>query len=432
VTATSVRARWAAAGALLVVGLVAVVYRGALDANFHDDDFNWLFDARRFDWAHLVDLARYSHFYRPVVELYFTAGLALFGCAPAPFHALSIAIHLANVAQVFLLARALTGRALTAYLGALLFSVQPGYVEAVVWVGAITDLLPAFWKLLALNLWIRHLQAPAASWYAGTLAAFILCLGTHESAVTILPTLVALDALLDWPGLRARAWQAWGRRRLARYAPFAVLLLAFLAVTYYVNSRSYLVQEGYYRLGWHAVPKIYDYLASLYVGRRRFWWRVATTIVVALIAWRGTPRMRFYLLWMLIALLPVSFFTWGNASRYLYVPAVGFAMLAAELLLAAAPLTRRLAPRRAGLVLAAVVAFLVLRFAVFAAHGVEDFREVTRRYDRFNAIVRQAHAAAPGPDVHVPAAVVENIDVLYRDAAAETALCRPGVRVVVD
>ena len=425
------RSRWAAA-ALLVLGLVAVVYRGALDANFHDDDFNWLFDARRFDWAHLVDFTRYSHFYRPVVELYFTAGLAAFGCAPAPFHALSIAIHLANVAQVFVLAHALTGRALAAYLAALLFCVQPGYVEAVVWVGAITDLLPAFWKLLAMNLWIRHLQAPAPGWYAGTLAAFTLCLGTHESAVTILPMLLALDALLEWPGLQPGAWAAWLRRRLLRYAPLAMLLVAFLGVTYYVNSRSYLVTDGYYRLGWHAVPKIYDYLASLYVGRRRFWWRVATTVVVAAIAWRGTPRMRFYLLWILVALLPVSFFTWGNASRYLYVPAVAFAMLAAELLLAGAPLLERFAPRPTRLVLAAVVAFLVLRFAAFATRGVEDFREVTRRYDRFNAVVREAHAAAPGPEIHVPAAVLKDIDVLYRDAAAETALCTRGVRVVVD
>jgi hypothetical protein len=74
----------------------------------------------------------------------------------------------------------------------------------------------------------------------------------------------------------------------------------------------------------------------------------------------------------------------------------------------------------------------VLRSAVFAAQGVEDFREVTRRYDRFNAVVRQAQATSPGPEVHVPASAVENIDVLYRDAAAETALCTAGIRVVVD
>jgi len=38
---------------------------------------------------------------------------------------------------------------------ALFFAVQPGFVEAVAWVGAITDLLPALWYLL--TLWMHLL-----------------------------------------------------------------------------------------------------------------------------------------------------------------------------------------------------------------------------------------------------------------------------------
>jgi hypothetical protein len=54
----------------------------------------------------------------------------------------------------------------------------------------------------------------------------------------------------------------------ASYVPFAIGLVVFLAVAWTVNTRSYLVQQGHYALGWHAVPNILNYIIWLYVGQR--------------------------------------------------------------------------------------------------------------------------------------------------------------------
>ena len=121
-------------------------------------DFHWFGEARRFAWINLLYLERYGHFYRPVIEIYFFVGQRLFGCAPLPFHLASLSIHLVNTATVFFFARRLAGSTRFAALSVFLFVLQPGYVQAVAWVAAITDLLGAFWYLLTL------LLAPLASY----------------------------------------------------------------------------------------------------------------------------------------------------------------------------------------------------------------------------------------------------------------------------
>ena len=393
----------ALAACALVVGIVAIVYRTAVVSNFFNDDFHWLFEARRLEWSNLVRLDRYNHFYRPVIEIYFHLGQRVFGCDPMPFHLLSLGIHLVNTLLLFLFTRALTASPWTAFVTVLLFCVQPGYVEAVVWVGAITDLLPATWFLLVLWLHLRFLQRQWWGDYAAAFAAFLACLGTHESAVTILPMMVVVDALLDWP--RPRHPWLWIRVRVVRYLPFAAALAAFLVVAYVVNSRSYLVREGYYAFGWHAIGNLFEYVAGMYVGRRRLLWHIGVALTsVAILSW-GSPRMRFALVWIVVTLTPVLFFTWGTASRYLYVPAAGFALLLAELVMGGATRLQRAGwPRRNvhGLT-ALVVTVLVLRFATFAEHGVRNFRDLTRPYDRFTTAVRQAALLSSG-ELHLPAA----------------------------
>ena len=420
----------ALAAIALVVGMVALVYRAAVVSNFFNDDFHWLYEARRLEWSNLVRLDRYDHFYRPVIEIYFHLGQRVFGCDPMPFHLLSVGIHLVNTLLLFLFTRALTASPRIAFVTVLLFCVQPGYVEAVVWVGAITDLLPGTWLLLVLWLHLRFLQRQWWGDYGAALAVFLVSLGTHESAVAILPLMIVVDALFDWP--RPRDVGSWIRVRGVRYLPFAAALAAFLVVAYVVNSRSYLVREGHYAFGWHAIANLFDYVAGMYVGRRRLLWHSGVALTSIAILWWGSPRMRFALAWIVVTLTPVLFFTWGTASRYLYVPAVGFALLMAELVIGGAARLRRAgwSLRAVQSMTGLVVVVLVVRFGAFAENGVRNFRNQTRPFDRFVTAVRHAVPASSG-ELHLTPEDVEGIDALYRDAAAETALCRPGVRVLV-
>ena len=420
------------AGAVTVIVAVGIVYHQAALSYFFNDDFQWLQRAREFRAANLLDLARYDHFYRPIIEIYFYLGQRLFGCTAWPFHAMSLAIHLINTLLLFLLASALSRSGFVAFLAAMFFCVQPAYVEAVAWVGAITDLLPACWYLLALWTHLRFLERGGARFYAASIAAFAACLLTHESSATLLPMMIALEATLA-SERRLPVARRSASDRAARYAPLALLLIGYLALAYVVNSRSYLIREGHYALGWHAVPHVLEYIVSLYVGQRTVVTYVLIGIVTGLLLWRGTPRMRFAVLWIFMTLAPVAFFTWGNASRYAYVPAAGFALLLAEMLAAcesvvAAWWTPR-AARAGTLVLASAIA---VRYGLFAKKEADIFRERTRPYERLVAAISSANSSHPSAGVvYVDREDAEAVPALYLDSAARTARCAGDVRVVI-
>jgi hypothetical protein len=218
-----------------------------------------------------------------------------------------------------------------------------------------------------------------------------------------------------------------------RYAPFAVLLATYLGLEYVVNSRSYLITEGHYQLGWHAVPHAIDYLVTLGTGTHNVVTRtVAVAVVAALLAF-GTARIRFFVVWMLVTIAPSMFFTWENASRYLYLPAAGFAMLLADVLLALKrAMSSRLSPRIASIVAVLLTLEIAASFADSASNGPRNFRELTRPYSRFVAAVRRAHpVAAASATVVVDRENAFGIQRLYLDPAAEVATCGTDLHVVI-
>src|SRR6185295_7502735 len=132
---------------------------------------------------------------------------------------------------------------------------------------------------------------------------------------------------------------------LRAFAPYAALTVLYLAIDLFINSRNYVVSEGHYTFGPHIVVNALNYINALYVGRRDLLnYGLIGLGVIALLV-RGNARVRFATCWMLLALAPFLSFNWGNTSRYLYQPAIGFSLLLAEAVLAFdRALARRLAP----------------------------------------------------------------------------------------
>jgi hypothetical protein len=418
-------------GAVLLGAAVVFIYWPAIGSFFFNDDFNWFDDAQRFSATNLFHLERYSHFYRPVIELYFYVGRSLFGCAALPFHLLSVGIHLLNTFIVYLFVRDLAGRRDVGALTALFFCTQPGYYEAVSWVAAITDLMPGLWYFLTLWCFLRFLRRGGA-WYAAALMTFTFCLLTHESSATLLPMLIALDVTLRMEAHERFEVSPWLRRGVLRYAPFAALLGVSLVITVIVNSRSYLIREGHYQLGWHAVPSILQFILSLYVGPRSVMSYALIAAVTAVLLWRGTPRVRFAVVLLFVTLAPASFFTWGNVSRYLYVPAAAFALLLAEGVVALEGLAMRLMTLRRARVLArALSVALAIRFLVYAEKSARSFHDLTLPYARFVSAVRRANPGGRSAQVTLAADDVENIPVAFYDVAAGGAFCGPPIHVAV-
>lgn len=307
---------------------------------------------------------------------------------------------------------------------------QPGFTDAVTWIAAITDLLPVPWYVLAMCLHMRYLRTPALRWLLATLTAFTICHLTHESAATLLPMMLLAEFLLAsrgvWHG-RLRAMM----RRWHYYGPFAAILIGYLIVAYVVNSRSYLVEEGHYRFGWHAVPNILNYVIWLYVGRRAVLDYAVTVLVLVSVAVWGSSRMRFSVAWIVLTLLPASFFTWDNAPRYLYLPAVGFSILLADLVGRLRDVIARHVPARAAQAAVAVVAAaLSLRFGIFAKKAADSFPARTAAYERFAAELRRANPnAAAATPVYIEQRFLEGIPELYRQPAAAIGLCLRDVRL---
>ena len=405
--------RLAAAVALAAVAFV--VYHSALSAYFFDDDLQWLVGSLSFAPSSLVALGRMTHFYRPVIDVYFAAATALFGGSPTLFHAANIALHAANAVVLFALAARIGGSTLYGFAAALFFVVQPGGTDAIAWVGALAEAIGALFGCLSLLWFLRWRDTARSLWRPLSWAAFVLALLTHESSVVFLPLLILADLAFGGRGAdcaargadcaaRGADCAARGSSRVAAlaraYAPFVLATAAYLAIDLLINSRNYVVREGHYTLGWHIVQNGFEYLVALYVGRRDTVNTLFVTMGLAALLLRGSPRVRFSTVWMLIALAPFLAFSWSNTSRYLYQPAIGFSLLVAE---AIVWLDRRLAARvtpslRVGIA-ALLVAAIAVRFMLFAMHNVEGFVARTEVYRHQAAEIRRVHGDVPSHTV---------------------------------
>jgi hypothetical protein len=184
------------------------------------------------------------------------------------------------------------------------------------------------------------------------------------------------------------------------------VLALYLAADLTVNQSHYLVDEGHYRLGFHAIENGLSYVVTLYAGKRNLPSFVMVGVVLSLLLLRGTPRVIFATAWLLLAILPFSFFTWSTTSRYAYMPAVGMALLLVEgLAWLEAQLVRRM-PRPASL---AVIGLL----GAFIAVRTERFRDLA-------AAVRERHPdPPPGTRIPVDAATVEAFQFRYVEALVQ-------------
>jgi hypothetical protein len=184
------------------------------------------------------------------------------------------------------------------------------------------------------------------------------------------------------------------------FVPYVALTVLYLFIDLWINSRNYLVSQGHYALGLHVFTNALDYIDALYVGRRDALNYTAIVIGLAALLVRGNARVKFATCWMLLALAPFLLFNWGNTSRYLYQPAIGFSLLLAE---AVMQLNRALTARipantRRAIVIAAVAA-ITIRFGLFANANVRDFATRTHVYPEYIARFRNIHGDVPSNTV---------------------------------
>lgn len=336
--------------ALVLVGVVLAIYGASLSGGFVWDDAELIVAKAPFFAAPgsaaailsssdtgLHDAA--TPYYRPVATLGFLVNYRLAGLAPFGWRLASLLLHAACVLLLFRLGAWICEDERAGFVAALVLAVHPAAVEAVAFVTARNNLLCAAGLLGAL-LVLRRRRAPAV---AAGLLLFALALLSKEPAVVLPPFLLGLALVARAPRLRATA---------------LVLGLFFGALAAYFALRAVVLGAavpdasagGLVARGGLIVGSVYESLrilvlplhlnasyaqAAIAGSLPRLFAALAGLAALAwgVLARRSPDALRAGSLWLLLGLLPIANVvpipSAPVAERYLYVPALGFALVAA-------------------------------------------------------------------------------------------------------
>lgn len=176
-------------------------------------------------------------YWRPLTSVVFALVWKFAGSASAAYHAVSLAIHLCAAAATYLLARRLGGSAWIAAGTALLFALHPAQVESVAWISAVNDPLWGLLVLLALERFLAWRARGSRGIPLVAAISFLLALLAKETAVALVPLVVAIDVLRPPAGgevsVPPESWASRVRATLSdapvrAYGAFAAVLAVYV------------------------------------------------------------------------------------------------------------------------------------------------------------------------------------------------------------
>jgi len=419
---------------LVVIALaISIVYSPSRNIYFLIDDF---VDIHLFQTPSLsqflrlfhTDLAQVvwghsKHELRPFYSLYYMVNYQLWGVNPLGYHLSGILLHVLNSLTVFLIAKQLApNNPWRAGFAGLFFAVLPVHSETVSLIFCFpAEVSPAFLYLAAFLCFMRFRATGLVRYLVLSTLAFAGCLLSKEIAVTLPVMLVSYDLFRKLWGengvpaggspARKRPW----RGLIGSYFPFAVLLLAYLALRR-IAFGSFLREDswvstwsGYLLEGVSGstgfLQQLVDlgrYLESFQAFNLRHLLLPFPAPVLGLVlglymVWvLSLLRRRFEclrtmavilyfgLVWYLVSNLPLLV-VWPN-SRYLYLPAVGLCIAAAFLIL---PACR--APRKEAGYLRCLGAVLLICISAFQSW--EDNTKWVRKGETSRRMTAQLAAA---------------------------------------
>lgn len=324
-----------------------------------------------------------SDLYRPLTTLSYWANYTLLGGGTRVlgYHIVNFLLHWANVVLVLVVVDRLSKRFVLALVAAALFAVHPVNTEAVTNVVGRADLLATLSVLFGGWCYLRACDeraAHGAGWLVAMGASALTGVFMKETAVVIGAFVVTYDALWRVPRLpgktlRERLTSGW-RNLAPAYVALAPAALAFIVTRIVIHRHTALVSEQFvdnpiagaawfpgFMTAWKVIgrcvallmfPRVLscDYSYSqipLYFESDDPWqnaqaW-VGVLLVAALVwvAWRSrksNTAVAWGIWFFLLALLPTSnlIVPIGSimAERFLYLPSIGFCVVAAYALLA--------------------------------------------------------------------------------------------------
>jgi tetratricopeptide (TPR) repeat protein len=289
--------------------------------------------------------------YVTYIVLYQAAGLK-----PFLYHLANVLLHCGTVIMVFFLARRLPWPGekssslslLAPFLSSLLFAVHPIHTEVVMWVAALPDVAMTLFFTLSLYLYMKAAEGSRTNGWAlvFSIASYATALLFKEPAITFPVILVAYDLSFKRPGsvlpwrrylpyaavtvlyLAARAHALGGMAPFNRYAALTASETIINIISLFPQYlRMLLVPTGlnafytFHPAGSLVEPRV---LLSLLI--------TAIFLSALVISFKKNRPVFFSLALLVIPLLPALYLpALGEnpmAERYLYLPSVGFVLLA--------------------------------------------------------------------------------------------------------
>jgi hypothetical protein len=187
------------------------------------------------------------YYYRPVLQLFFSAWYQLVGENAAMWHGLAVALNLIAVFLVYRLMLAMDQPRWSALAVALLFAVNPGRVSAVAWVYGLSNQFFGILILAAFLFWVLRMRY----W---SLAFFLLALGCRETAV-LFPVITFIWELLFGKERRPWGWLGAQVALVGGYLAMRSLVvggaeITTLAPLAWLNSVAVIVAAHVNSLAW--------------------------------------------------------------------------------------------------------------------------------------------------------------------------------------
>jgi hypothetical protein len=338
------------AAIVIYIFLVVIAFFYPMLTNyFVGDDFTW------FRWVQDSSSSIINYFtnangffYRPGTKLYFSLMYSAFWLNQTMYHLVSILLHFAVSALLFLILRKILKNYFLSIVGVFLFIILSGHHEDIFWISSTGFLFNAFFALTGLLSFIFYKEKKKIIYFVISLASVVFSLLFHEIG-EIVPLLIILYDCI------------FGERsmldKLSRKASYLILLspiLPYLILRFIAQSHWFSGDYSYniLKLPYNVLGNTVGYLLldllgpqslSFYEGLRSFsrnhilvaiLFSLVIIISIAAVYKKIIKKMEerdrkiviFGFLFFLIALLP--FLGLGNiTSRYSYLSSVGFIIL---------------------------------------------------------------------------------------------------------
>jgi len=323
-----------AIGATLALQLTTIRYY------FYFDDyvpFAEIATQSRWDYVgHLLTSTDLTPNWRPLPGLLYLGSYEIAGMDPLPVRIVMIAMHAGTAALLYYVIWRTTARAWAACVGALVFGLNPAYIGALSQVTTATQVMAGFFLVATLVAVIECALAKdrrgSNAWLSASILLYVLTIGSHEGMAIMFPAFgLAYLSFDPEPDVAQRL-----RRAVLRTAPLALVAFA-TAISFEVcgcNEGSevwgtdYVWRQTLIYLGRLLYPVGLELPTD--VNAPHAIGAVMLVGIMAATSASGPKIARVGSLWALLAVAPHVFIEYFTASRYLYLPAPGLALLFAS------------------------------------------------------------------------------------------------------